>query len=143
MTVRDELLQIMVANDGVCNPSQVVEFARNPETQLHSRFEWDDTKAAEDHRLWQARQVISLELTVIPGKKRDVEIRLFISLSQDRTSEGGYRLITNVLEDPEMRAKMLYEALQDLNRIKVKYGALTELAKVFEAVDNIQQVGQG
>jgi hypothetical protein len=140
MTVRDELLKIQAANNGVCSPVAVVKFARNPKTELHSHFEWDDSKAAEGYRLWQARQVISLELTVIPSEKRNVETRLFVSLSQDRTSEGGYRLITNVLEDPDLRKQLIEEALIELKRIQVKYGHLKELTAVFDAVNQVKLI---
>jgi hypothetical protein len=140
MTIRDELLKIQAANNGICSPLAVVSFARNPKTKLHARFEWDDGKAAEDYRLWQARQVISLELTIIQSEKREVETRLFVSLSQDRTSEGGYRLITNVLEDTDLRGQLLQEAMSELKRIQVKYGHLKELASIFDAVNQIKLV---
>lgn len=35
-----------------------VEFARDPETELHSRLEWDDTKAAQKYRVWQLSKII-------------------------------------------------------------------------------------
>lgn len=136
MTVREELLTIH-ANNGICNPVAVVEFARNPETALHSKFEWDDTIAAENHRLWQARQIISLELTVIQTDKKQIETRLFVSLSNDRKPNGGYRLITDVLNDPGLRNQLIDEALQEFNKIKIKYGHLKELATVFRAIDKL------
>jgi hypothetical protein len=142
MTIREELIQIQSANEGVCSPFAVVNYARNPETALHSRFEWDDGKAGEKYRLWQARQVISLELTVIPGEKRDVETRLFISLRDNRNSQGGYRSIETVLEDDVLRDKMLSEAFQELKRMRQKYGHLKELAAVFEAVEKAESVAR-
>ena len=35
---------------------------------MHLIFEWDDSKAAEGYRLWQARMIIRLELTVVDTK---------------------------------------------------------------------------
>lgn len=46
------------AHDGRLSPEIVVQSARDPASPLHSRFEWDDTKAAEEHRRSQARTLI-------------------------------------------------------------------------------------
>lgn len=46
------------AHDQRLTPDIVVESARNPESPLHARFEWDDTKAADEHRRAQARMLI-------------------------------------------------------------------------------------
>ena len=43
MSVKDELEQIRNANGGILYPKAVVDFARNPDTDLHSGFEWDDS----------------------------------------------------------------------------------------------------
>jgi hypothetical protein len=51
---------------GVLRPEDVVSFAADPDTELHSRFEWDDTEAAQQYRLWQARQLIRVTVTVLP-----------------------------------------------------------------------------
>ena len=39
-------------------PEQIVNKARNADTELHKCFDWDDTTAAEKYRLHQARQVV-------------------------------------------------------------------------------------
>lgn len=44
--------------DGRLDPADVVEAARDPASPLHGYFEWDDTEAARQHRLGQARQLI-------------------------------------------------------------------------------------
>lgn len=46
----------------------VVQAARDPEDILHAEFEWDDSVAAERHRMSQARQLIRrvrLEVTTL------------------------------------------------------------------------------
>jgi hypothetical protein len=138
-TIKEELLQISNDNNGLLKPEVVVEFARDPETALHSKFEWDDAKAGHNYRLWQARQVISLEFSVIESEKPTKETRLFVSLTEDR-KEGGYRLITDVLSDEALLDRMLKDALSELIRIKTKYNHLQELSKVFAEVDKVQQL---
>ena len=135
-TVREELLYLNKKYKRLVNPHEVVTYAENPETKLHSKFEWDDEKAGHEYRIWQARQIISLELTVIENNGVLSEpVRLFVSLKNDRNKKGGYRLITDVLDDKNMRLRLLSEAFADFDRIKERYNALTELAEIFTAID--------
>jgi hypothetical protein len=46
-------------------PEEVIEAARNPNSTMHSMFEWDDTEAAIKYRLAQARWIIrNVEIVV-------------------------------------------------------------------------------
>lgn len=137
-SARDELLFIYKKNN-FCSPEKVVQFAENPETHLHAKFEWDNEKASHEYRIWQARQIISLEFNIIKNGETEQETRLFISLKDDRKKEGGYRLMTEVLKDKDLRQKLLNEALTELIRIKTKYGHLIELTKVFIEIEKLQE----
>lgn len=48
-----------IGHDGA-TPEKVLNIARDPNTELHKCFEWDDSVAAEKYRLGQARKVIQL-----------------------------------------------------------------------------------
>lgn len=56
--LEDRLEKIRVRNDGVLRPDDVVKDARNESSPLHSFFTWDDTEAANQFRLDQARTLI-------------------------------------------------------------------------------------
>ena len=124
------------------SPENVVDFAKDKDTWLNKRFTWNDKKASHEYRLWQARKIISLELQVIEknGKKSKVPMRLYISLKDDRKKDGGYRLITDVMEDPDLKQKLLSEAFLELTRIKIKYRYLTELEKIFIAIEETEKL---
>ena len=133
-----ELQQIAKRHRGVLRPHDVVEFARDDSTALHSKFTWDDTEAANQYRLWQAREVIRVRVTVL--EKAGVEYRAFVSLGRDRIRpRGGYRVTADVLSDGEMRGELLSEALDELERFQIKYQKLTELAPVFEAAKKVRR----
>ncbi len=66
--IKQELEALAEANNGILRPEIVVEFARDAKTALHSRFEWDDTEAAKQYRLWQARQIIKVAINVLPAE---------------------------------------------------------------------------
>lgn len=132
-----ELELIRRRNGGILRAEQVVEFARNPKTALHSQFEWDDTKAGYQYRLWQAREIIRVRVTMEP--RINAETRAYVSLYSDRKQPGGgYRAIADVLSDEERREELLQQALRDMEAFKHKYIQLKRLAPVFAAMDRVQ-----
>ena len=137
MSVKTELETIAKKNRGILNPRDVVDFATDPETELHEKFTWDDTKAASEYRLWQAREIIRVSVTVIDGDVKTV--RAFISLGQDRHSEGGYRSIKDVLSSEDLRLMMVDEILDQYNRITDKYNHYSELEPIYKAVRKVSK----
>lgn len=139
-SIREELDEIMKVNGGFLDPAKVVKYAEDPNTALHTRFTWDDTAAAQQYRLWQARQVIRLEFQVVAGSNgAQREVRAFVSLVDGRRGDEdrGYRGIIEVLSDEDLRVKLLNEAKAEMNTFRRKYGLLSELAKVFAAMDEV------
>jgi hypothetical protein len=140
VTIQEELEYIRIQNGGLLDPVKVVAYARNSETALHHKFEWDDSVAAEQYRIWQARKIISLELTIVQGiKSESVSIRTYSSLSDDRRGEEarGYRLSMDILSDEDLTQRLLEEARQEMRLFRRKYEKLKELSKVFEAMDSL------
>ena len=132
-----ELQRIAAANGGILLPENVVEEARRKSSPLHSRFEWDDDKAAHEYRIWQARQLISVTVSFLPSKTQSPE-RIWVSLKEDRKGAGGYRPLVAVLSDADLRQQLLSDALEDLEFFQEKYKKLTELAEVFSAASRVQ-----
>lgn len=132
-----ELEHIASQNGGILRAADVVAYARDPKTILHGKFLWDDGEAARLYRDNQARQLIRVAVKMI-GNGSTQAIRAFVSLSTDR-DEGGYRSTIEVLSDAAMKARLLQDALAELDSFRVKYQELVELAGVFQAADEIRQ----
>ena len=134
VAIEQELESIRLDNRGILRPIDVVTFAEDPATALHAKFQWDDTVAAHQYRLWQAREIIQVRVTLLA---EDVAAtRAYVSLGEDRNAKGGgggYRQIVDVLRNPKRRERFLTEALMEIERLQVKYGVLRELAAVWEA----------
>lgn len=129
----EELEHIRRANNDILRAADVVTFARNPDTALHGRFEWDDTKAAVQHRLWQARELIRVVVQSHPANSTPT--RIYVSLVNDRHSDGGgYRTLDDVMRSKEMREALLKQAHADMVRFETKYQLLSELAAVIDAM---------
>jgi predicted MarR family transcription regulator len=128
-----ELAEIAKINGNLLKPADVVEFARSPKTALHSQFEWDDELAGHAYRLWQARQLISIQYKSV----KDINTRVYVSLSTDR-GESGYRPIEAVVRHAPWREQMLADALAELSVFRRKYALLKELAELFDAMDKLK-----
>lgn len=129
-----ELKRLAREHGGLLRPKDVVNAARTPRSPLHARFEWDDTVAAEEYRLWQARQLMRVVVEVVPETNEPVEV--FVSLTTDRR-DGGYRVQLEVLSDAEMREQLLKDALAELMLFRRKYSRLKELSEIFSAIDAV------
>lgn len=128
-----ELRKIAKAHGGRLRPEDVVEAARPVGAPLHSRFQWDNTKAAEAYRVWQARHLIRACVEYMPHTEKRTEV--FVSLTTDRNKDGGYRDVRVVLNNPTQREQMLSDAMAEMKSFKEKYASLKELADVFTAMD--------
>ena len=139
--IQRELRRIAKENGGILKPEAVVDAARPEDSPLHGRFCWADDEAARLYRIFQARQLIRVSVQVVTGKgEKEYVVRAFVSLSPDREEDGGgYRLITTVMGDADMRAQMLSDALSEMELFAEKYGTLTELAEVFVVAASVRK----
>ena len=130
-----ELEYLVERNGGTITPQIVVEAARKEKSVLHSYFDWNDTTAAFQYRLEQARRLIRTWVYILPQKPQR-PMRVMVSLSEDR-GEDGYRRLADVMGDVELREKLLIEAKRDMSYFRRKYAMLSELAEVFAAMDKV------
>lgn len=130
---------------GKLTPKELVEAARDVNSPLHDEFEWNNTKAAQKYREWQARYIISsieVKLTYIPSEIEKVDLQIvpksdgvkfYHTLDLD---EGGYENVLTISSDEEKRKKLLDNCLRDVNSFVEKYDTLrSALPKLFEVMD--------
>lgn len=125
---------------GLLVPDEVVAFARNENTALHSLFQWDDTEAARQYRLIQARGIIRVAVKIHEETKEAVHV--YVSLPRDRADGGGYRALVDVLSDDELRDELLATAKAELASFSKKYETLrkvAEMAPIFDAIDQVEK----
>ena len=133
-TAYNELEVIRKKHQGILRAIDVVEAAASEDSPLHDRFEWDDLKAGNEYRIWQARQLIRYVVVTVPKFRKP--IIAYVSLKGDRAEDGGgYRAIVDVLSDKVQREILLREALQDLAVWQAKYEELTELVPIFRNIE--------
>lgn len=117
---------------GQITPQEVLEKARDVNSELHKCFEWDDTIAAEKYRLQQARSII-INLVYAPKKEEEQSVRCFSLTSKVST----YQPTQQFLVQEDEYQTLLKRALAELEAFKRKYHTLTELEAVFEAIETV------
>lgn len=117
-------------------PEIVLDDARPSNAVLHSCFEWDDHVAAEKHRIWQARYIISNIVVVKKESDTPKTVRAFISIAP-LPNKGEFVSIGRAISDERYREQILQNAITELRAFKKKYTDLKELSAVFDAIDTL------
>ena len=121
-------------------PEQVVEKGKNPDSELHKCFTWDDTEAAEMWRMREAREVMR-QLIVIsrPDKEDETEEKnavQFRLLMKNETHRGsGYKQTIIMFQDADEYQKLLDQAWAELRTFKNKYSMLSELRDILDLIN--------
>ena len=110
-------------------PKQILDYARNPDTELHKCFEWDDSVAAEKYRLQQARTVVCHLVCVEERKQEPQVFRLM------QTTENGYAPVSLIVRDKTEYEKLLDRARAELRAFKSRYHSLVELEEILALID--------
>lgn len=127
--VADEILAI----GNSATTAQILDKARDEQTELHKCFDWDDAEAAEKWRLQQARHIVC---NLVIKEKSDTprpEVRMFFKTDAD----NGYKPTVLIMQDKDEYRKLLDRALAELTSFRVKYKTLGELDGVFDAIDKV------
>ena len=137
-TAGERLAEIERRN-GEITPQAVVDDARPEGSVLHSLFEWDDAKAAEQYRIGRASTFIRcIVVKPEPSDKVKTPVRMFVNqnpIDEGRPKQGSYINVHSALENPVSRQVVLNNARYEMRLFRKKYSQLSELSKIFAAID--------
>lgn len=110
---------------GPLTPAKIVEAATDPSSPLHTLFEWDDTEAARNFRLDQARAVVQ-EVTyrVVTGTD-EIVTRSFGSVHREGKRE--YVHVEDIARDEELLAAWETEQRNIVESLLYKMKAIQAL----------------
>ena len=111
-------------------PKQILDYARNPETELHKCFEWDDSIAAEKFRLHQARMVVC-HLVVVDDKSKSEPQKIRIM----QKAEEHYKPVQLIVRNKTEYESLLERARAELRAFKNRYHTLVELEEILALID--------
>lgn len=132
-----------------------LDISRPEDSPTHGLFEWDDAIAAEQYRLQISGCVIrSIEVTRIQVEETTSEVSI-VEADEKKDNQTFNRAYVNVnksagfqpakfvpvhqaMSNEDMRKQVLQNALDELNAYKRKYYMLSELSKVFDAIQEVE-----
>ena len=115
-------------------PHDIVDLARNPETELHKCFDWNDETAAEKWRVQTARLICcNLKAVVISEKGKEQEYRLI----QSDSSLPAYKPVTLTVRNDDEYSRLLEKAKAELASFRKRYSMIVELEQVIDEIDRI------
>ena len=129
----------LYAKSGSLTPSALVEAAKDPKSVFHPLFQWDDTQAAEQFRLQQARGILRTYKVQIKEWNSPYSGKLFNVRTQPR-GEGEYHPVNvvvkvkpyfdDVLDRLRARFNSMKETLEELKFAAAKAGKKTKSAEI-------------
>lgn len=125
------LSQLKTENGGL-RPEDVVEDARDPESPMHSWFEWDDTEAAEKYRCTQAYYLFRNINVVLTVNEEEVTTRAFYNVV---VKERVYVTVGKVLTEDDLREQVIEKARKSLASWMRIYGLYEELFAVIKPIE--------
>jgi hypothetical protein len=135
------VLKHIQTRDGSIQAQAVVDEARPKDNPIHPAFEWRDKLAAEEHRRWQARQLVrSIRVIDAPATDRPPDVVhvqvtspafVFAGHGNEDKPAGYYSSVT-VLSDMDLFDRAMNEALQKLRSAERSVEELKALAEKSE-----------
>lgn len=127
---RDNVIDVEITRiyerDGHVKPSVVVAEAKPKEAPLHDHFEWNNARAADQHRLWQARHIIRVARSVHgDGEERFVHVPS-VRVEADDEREGHYKPGSVVVESIDEFERAMAQANA---KLRAAQAAVHELEK--------------
>lgn len=121
---------------GELTPKDILADARHDNSPLNSFFEWDNSEAAEQYRLNQARGLIRAVVAIyVSPNKPEVRRRAYIHVPD--SSSPHYRETTDALAHNDTRQLVLARAMNELKQWRTRYKDLEEFAEFVKIIDVI------
>lgn len=126
-----------------CTAPDILAAATPKNAPLHEFFEWDNSKAATEFRLAQARNLARhIGIRIVDKKTGRVrEVRAFYAVTlpvDDADAPRSYISIERVNADPALRIQVIAQAKQQLLSWRKRYDDYSEIfAPIFEAIDQL------
>jgi hypothetical protein len=137
-----ELERIKRQNNGFLTPQEVVNEARKTNSPLHNCFDWNDSTAAEQWRLQQARQLITSINLVIEYKGKQEEIDAYVNVflpNKKGKCFQAYIDIQSAMGNTDFKNQVIMDAMNELLYWQKKYQRFKEFSEIFKVIKKIQK----
>lgn len=102
-------------------PEDVLNYARNENTELHKCFEWDDGTAGEKFRLVQAQNlIIKLKITISTAEPQSVDLKVRAYESVIIDGKNKYVYTPAILESGDYSEQLIGDIMKSIAELKAK-----------------------
>ena len=130
------VLRTLESETGRLDPELVVDAARDPTSPLHPFFEWDDSEAARQHRIGQARQLIRrvrIDVTV-----HDVPLQVVRYVPDREDGVNSYRDILRVRGDADIARAVIVDEMARVAKAARRAKSVAAVLGVASDIDQIE-----
>src|SRR4029077_8202701 len=120
----DALETIAAENDGRLTPRAMVQKARARGHPLHPHFEWSDKKAADAHRLQQARKIVHAIRIVDESQPQAPPRIAYLSVAPGDGSGFSYRPRSAIEDSARLQRLVFEQAEKDLASWERRYSEI-------------------
>lgn len=121
--------------DGLIQPPAVVEAAKDPDSPLHQFFEWDDTEAALQFRLEQARKLITrVRIRIEEPESLMWNVRIKQS---DGSERRGYVTTARAKADPDLYTQVIEDAKRAILAYRNRLSAFPAAKELVAQLDQV------
>lgn len=117
---------------GSITPRATVDEAAHPDNPIHKAFEWDDAKAADEHRLAQARRLIRAVCIRTEPKAPLAPIYVHVRTQEQST----YEPVEVVVQSPGLLSAAVAELQGKLTAAQSSLNALLSAARAAGLVES-------
>lgn len=119
---------------GELTPEDVLADAQHDNSPLHSFFEWDDSEAARQHRLNQARGLIRAVVAIyVSDDKPAIRQKAYVHIAEPGANH--YRESGHAMSQKKTRELVLRRAWNELQQWRRRYADLKEFADLVPVID--------
>lgn len=130
-----------VSGQSVLLAEDVVQAARSPDSPLHRFFEWDDSKAAHQYRVSQARKLIQQVQVWMPlGDGTRTRVHVYHHVPQ--LDREGYRRIEQIGQVESQREALIRQLRGEVAAFREKYAryaSVLEAPAIEEALSTLEE----
>ena len=109
----------------VITPENIVNEAKAKSSPIHKFFEWDNSKAAEQYRLQQARDLTNHIIITIETNNEQIETKAFHSVSEN--GKRFYVTSVEAISNDDYRLQLLKQMIKTME-------GLLEQMKLFKSL---------
>lgn len=130
-----ELDKIAKRHGGHFTPDIVIEEAKKADNPLHEYFDWNNTVAAKNWRLHQARMLTAF---IVLELEDGTEVRSTYRVD-DEDAGNIYVTLKTMVEDEKYHRQTVEKAFGELNAWRERYRIYKELKPVIHAIDKARK----